>query len=407
MGAVEKTSAIVFLPREGDAPSVMLEPILFDPAALWLCESLKRAGVERFLVVCHHKDPERAAACFPEDTAILTEGKGLEDEFHLFLETPGRVIVVTEPVFLTDRGVERIRQGKAELDEQELAGYEARGDDPGASHCVYELTAAAKEALLAGEPLVSAVRSKGAGYRGHVAVEVTAESLDTYLPRVAQTQSVLRCTDAGARFIDRQSAYIGPRVTVERGTLVLPNVILRGGTTIGRNCQIGPNTMLLDVSVGEGSTVNASQASESAIGAFTTVGPFAYLRPGNTVGDHVRVGDFVELKNAAIGHETKISHLAYLGDCDVGEGSDIGCGTVTVNFDGARKFRTRIGDGAFVGCNTNLVAPVSVGDRAYIAAGSTITRDVPSDSLAIARSQQTVKHNWAKKRRAKQEKEKK
>ncbi len=382
---MEKTSAIVFLPREGDAPSVMLEPILFDPAALWLCESLKRAGVERFLVVCHHKDRERCAACFPEGTVLLTEGKGLEEEFHMFLEMPGRVIVIAEPVFLTDEGVERLTAGTG----------------------AFELTPDARRAVLDGESLLSAVRAEAGAYPEGAAVAVTRESLETELPALARRQGIARLTRAGARFIDPGSVYVGPQVTAQRGTLFLPNVILRGETAIGRGCEIGPNTMLQDVTVGEGSRVNASQASESAIGAFTTVGPFAYLRPGTAVGDHVRVGDFVELKNSTVGDDTKISHLAYLGDCDVGEGSDIGCGTVTVNYDGVKKFRTRIGDGAFVGCNTNLVAPVSVGDRAYVAAGSTITRDVPSDSLAIARSQQTVKNNWAKKRRAKQEKEKK
>ncbi len=378
---MEKTSAIVFLSREGDEPSVMLEPILFDPAALWLCESLKRAGVERFLVVCHHKDRERCAACFPEGTVLLTEGKGLEEEFHMFLETPGRVIVIAEPVFLTDEGVARLTAGDG----------------------AFALTPTARQAVLDGASLLS---QTGACPEG-AAVKVDKASLETELPQLARRQGVARLSRAGARFIDPASVYVGPQVTAQRGALFLPNVILRGETAIGRGCEIGPNTMLQDVTVGEGSRVNASQASECAIGAFTTVGPFAYLRPGTTVGDHVRVGDFVELKNSTVGDDTKISHLAYLGDCDVGEGSDIGCGTVTVNYDGVKKFRTRIGDGAFVGCNTNLVAPVSVGDRAYVAAGSTITRDVPSDSLAIARSQQTVKNNWAKKRRAKQEKDKK
>ncbi len=378
---MEKTSAIVFLPREGDEPSVMLEPILFDPAALWLCESLKRAGVERFLVVCHHKDRERCAAGFPEGTVLLTEGKGLEEEFHMFLETPGRVIVIAEPAFLTDLGVEQLTAGSG----------------------AFELTDADRQAVLAGASLLSAVRPCPEG----AAVAVNRASLETELPQLARRQGVARLTRAGARFIDPESVYVGPQVTAQRGALFLPNVILRGETAIGRNCEIGPNTVLQDVTVGEGSRVNASQAGECTIGAFTTVGPFAYLRPGTAVGDHVRVGDFVELKNSTVGDDTKISHLAYLGDCDVGEGSDIGCGTVTVNFDGVKKFRTRIGDGAFIGCNTNLVAPVSVGDRAYIAAGSTITRDVPSDSLAIARSQQTVKNNWAKKRRAKQDKDKK
>ena len=130
------------------------------------------------------------------------------------------------------------------------------------------------------------------------------------------------------------------------------------------------------------------------------IGPFAYIRPNCHVGENVKVGDFVELKNSTIGAGTKISHLTYVGDSDVGERVNFGCGTVTVNYDGFTKFRTTIGDDAFIGCNTNLVAPVKVGDGAYTAAGSTITDDVPGDSLAIARTRQTVKKQWAAKRRA-------
>lgn len=388
-------SAVVFLPRQDSGPSVMLGSILFDPAALWLCESLKRAGVERFLVVCHHKDRERVAACFPEDALLLTEGAGLEEALRTFLDGAGRTVAVTRPVFLTDLGVTRLAQGVT----QPQAG---ETQEPSG---LCELSPSAAEALRAGEDLSAALQSHAVPYRGPVAVAVDEHGLVHDLPALAQSQGVGRLMAGGVRFIDCRGVYVGPRVTVEPGTLILPNVILQGDTHVGKNCRLGPNALLQDVTVGEGSAVNASQCLSCAIGSFTTVGPFAYLRPGTAVGDHVRVGDFVELKNAAIGHETKISHLAYLGDCDVGEASDIGCGTVTVNFDGARKFRTRIGSEAFIGCNTNLVAPVSVGDGAYVAAGSTITRDVPSGSLAIARSQQTVKHNWAKKRRARQEKD--
>ena len=134
-------------------------------------------------------------------------------------------------------------------------------------------------------------------------------------------------------------------------------------------------------------------------GLGTTVGPFAYVRPHCRVGRDVKVGDFVELKNSTIGDGTKISHLTYVGDTDAGSHINFGCGTVTVNYDGTAKFRTTIGDNAFIGCNTNLVAPVKIGDGAYTAAGSTVTEDVPADSLCIARCPQTIKVQWAAKRR--------
>ena len=135
------------------------------------------------------------------------------------------------------------------------------------------------------------------------------------------------------------------------------------------------------------------------MGDGTKIGPFAYIRPNCRVGRDVKVGDFVELKNSTVGDGTKISHLTYVGDTDAGSRINFGCGTVTVNYDGTAKFRTTIGDGAFIGCNTNLVAPVKIGEGAYTAAGSTITDDVPADSLAIARSSQTIKIQWAAKRR--------
>ena len=140
------------------------------------------------------------------------------------------------------------------------------------------------------------------------------------------------------------------------------------------------------------------------MGDETTVGPFAYIRPHCRIGSGVKVGDFVELKNSTVGNDTKISHLTYVGDSDVGRHVNFGCGTVTVNYDGHTKFRTVIGDDAFIGCNTNLVAPVQVGSGAYTAAGSTITDDVPADSLAIARSSQVNKRQWAAKRKKKERK---
>lgn len=374
------TAAIVFLPREGETPSLMLEDILFDPAAVWLRESLRRLGVERFLVACHKDDRARAAQCFPEDTVFVTTGaSAAREELQIFLlETPDQVMVITEPVFLLD--------GPAPAEGQEG---------------VYLLPQVNRQTVLAGGDLFEELKKLGpAQIPG--AVRVDRESLLETLPALARRQTVRRLWEAGVRFPAPDQVYIAPAVTVGTGTVILPGTILRGDTHIGQGCEIGPNTVLRDTTVGDRTLVNASQGVECSIGSDTTVGPFAYLRPDTTVGSRVRVGDFVELKNSVIGDETKISHLAYLGDCDVGEGSDIGCGTVTVNYDGARKFRTVIGDGAFIGCNTNLVAPVTVGRGAYVAAGSTITRDVPSESLAIARSQQTIKNQWVKKRQNRQ-----
>ena len=215
------------------------------------------------------------------------------------------------------------------------------------------------------------------------------------LGRLCQTMLLDTLQEHGVTVIDRFNTYVDPTCTVGVGTVLLPGTILRGDTHIGENCEIGPNSMIRDSVIGEGTTVNASQVNESTVGCHTTVGPFTYVRPNCTIGDHCRVGDFVEIKNSVIGDGTKVSHLTYVGDSDVGERVNFGCGTVTTNYDGHKKYRCTIGDDVFLGCNTNLIAPVTVADGSYTAAGSTITRDVPADALGIARTRQTNIEGWA------------
>lgn len=397
------SAAIVFLPREGALPSVMLKDILFDPAARWLSESLRRAGVCRFLVACHQEDRAGAEACFPEGTRIVTTGgedaSGALEEF--LKENAGRVAVVTQPVYLDTAAQERLAQGRTDLTAQERGEFVRQGAE--IKGCgVFELTQEGREAILGGAELSNALAAHGREYRGlGPSCRVTREGLLGPLQGAARMETVLRLQAGGVQMVDPMAVYAGPQVEVGRGTVLLPGVILRGETVIGENCQIGPNSLIRDSQIGRGVTVNSSQVNESVIEDDTTVGPFAYVRPNTHVGPGCRVGDFVELKNSTIGAGTKISHLTYVGDSDVGSHINFGCGTVTVNYDGSKKFRTKIGDGAFIGCNANLVAPVEIGEGAYIAAGSTITKDVPADSLAIARSLQTVKNQWAKKRRGK------
>jgi bifunctional UDP-N-acetylglucosamine pyrophosphorylase/glucosamine-1-phosphate N-acetyltransferase len=203
----------------------------------------------------------------------------------------------------------------------------------------------------------------------------------------------------GVTMIDPDAVYIDAGVKVGRDTVIYPNVTLEGAAVIDEEVILYPGSRIADSFIGRGTTVQNSVVLESHVGEHTTVGPYAYLRPGSEVGSHCRVGDFVEVKNAQIKDGAKVSHLTYVGDGEIGEKSNIGCGTVFVNYDGKKKYRTVVGKGVFVGCNTNLVAPVTVGDGAYIAAGSTVTEDVEADALCIARSRQVVKPGWAKKRR--------
>ena len=199
-----------------------------------------------------------------------------------------------------------------------------------------------------------------------------------------------------------ESIYIEDGVEIGTDTEICPNVTLKSGTKIGSGCVIGTGSVLDKAVIGDNVDILSSVILSSEVGSDTHVGPFAYIRPNCRVGSDVKVGDFVELKNSTIDDSTKISHLTYIGDTDVGKGVNFGCGTVTVNYDGRKKYRSSIGDHAFIGCNTNLVSPVNVGEGAYIAAGSTITDDIPENNLSIARARQInkqVSDEWLAKRR--------
>ncbi len=201
----------------------------------------------------------------------------------------------------------------------------------------------------------------------------------------------------GVTLIDPENTYIDAKTKIGRDTVIYPGVILED-SEIGEDAVLYQGSRIHKSKIGDGCTVQNSVVLESDVGAGTTVGPYAYLRPGTQIGEGCRIGDFVEVKNSKIGAGTKVPHLSYVGDADLGEKINIGCGTVFVNYDGKRKFRSTVRGGAFIGCNTNLISPVEVGEGAYIAAGSTITKDVPPHSLAIARSRQIVRTDWKDKR---------
>ena len=350
---------------------LMLETVLFCPVLGWMGRQMKADGVRRFFVLCPQEYAVEAAGCFDEGDDVIISGD--KTELLEFLREDGPVAVFP------------CAQVPVEL--------------PGGSGYAYTTRASVLCDAWGGET------NNGVP---------DAEKLPgwTAVDRRNLSETELACRDIlvrrhmeqGVRFLDPGAVYVDPRVTIGHGTFVLPGTILQGETVIGKDCQIGPNAMIRDCSVGDKTEVNASQMTESVVGSHTTVGPFAYLRPNSRVGDHVKVGDFVEVKNSVIGNGTKISHLTYVGDSDVGERVNFGCGTVTTNYDGHRKYRCTIGNDAFLGCNTNLVAPVTVGEGAYTAAGSTITKDVPADALALARAPQTVKEGWAARRRRMYEK---
>jgi bifunctional UDP-N-acetylglucosamine pyrophosphorylase/glucosamine-1-phosphate N-acetyltransferase len=201
-------------------------------------------------------------------------------------------------------------------------------------------------------------------------------------------------------FVDPKSCFIDASVTIAPGAHVGPNVQLRGATCIASGAVIEGTAIIKDSTIGEKAIIKlGSHVESSVIGKESSVGPFAHVRPGSNVGEHCRIGNFVETKNTTLHDGAKASHLTYLGDCVVGKDTNIGAGTITCNYDGYKKAQTTIGAGVFIGSNSALVAPVTIGDGALIAAGSVITRDVPADALGIGRAKQENKEGWAKLRR--------
>ncbi len=210
--------------------------------------------------------------------------------------------------------------------------------------------------------------------------------------KIKENQKILQAlSDGGVEFLSLDGVVIESSVKVGRGTVIYPNVILKGDTVIGENCVITHGSLIENCVIGNGTVINASQCYNSKIGNEVKIGPFSHIRPDCVIADHVKIGDFVEVKNSVLDVGVSVSHLTYVGDSDIGKNVNFGCGCVTVNYDGVHKARCTVGDNAFIGCNTNLIAPVRVGDNTFIAAGSTITDEVPDEGFAIARARQVNK----------------
>ena len=222
--------------------------------------------------------------------------------------------------------------------------------------------------------------------------------------KILRERTLRRAMREGATIIDPASTYIEAGVTIGADSVIRPNTHLRGETHIGSDCVIGPDCEIADSIIGDGSTVRYAVLDHAECGAKANIGPYTYLRPGTRLAEGVKVGGFCEVKNSQVGKGSKIPHLSYIGDTDIGSGVNIGCGSITCNYDGYDKFRTQIGDNVFVGSNVSMVAPVHIAPNSFIAAGSTVTQDVPEDALAVARSRQSNIEGWAIKNREKHQK---
>lgn len=196
--------------------------------------------------------------------------------------------------------------------------------------------------------------------------------------------------------IEKYNIYISKESVVNEGAIILFNSVILGESVIEKGAIIGPNSVVVNSKIGEDTEIISSYIMNSMVGKNTVVGPFSHLRENVIIGDDCRIGNFVEIKKSVVKDKSKASHLAYIGDSEIGYNCNFGCGSITVNYDGINKHKTTIGDNVFIGCNTNLVAPLSVYNNSFIACGSTITSDVPENTLAIARSRQLNKIDYYK-----------
>lgn len=377
-------SAVLFLLddtyRTGSETPLMLHRVLGVPLLKWLTEALYRAEVTRFFLVCAPTLTEAASACFPKEAALMTApDENPSDRLHVFLSTAEEeeesVLVVTGPVIY-------------------LPFH--RGSAAGGSNACMVSRRALMEALDETAPIGHFLRRAGdpcTGEEGFCDLQ-SPEQLPAFQPLL--NRDYLRVLSrSGVEIWDWNSTWVQPGIQVGIGTTLLPGTILEGDTAVGYGCVIGPHTRITDSAVGNHCTVEQSRLNGVRVAANAQVGPFANLRPGTVLEPGAKAGSFVELKNTSLGAGAQVPHLSYLGDTAVGERANLGCGAVTANFDRVEKHPTVIGEDAFVGCNTTLVAPVTVGSGAYVGAGSVITEDVPAQALAISRPKEQIRKEWA------------
>lgn len=432
----------------------VLHPVCGKPMVGHVLDTVKATGCQRTVVVVGH-GAEKVKAYIGEDAEYVLQetqlgtGHAVKQAKDLLGSEQGTTIVICgdTPLVTTEtlQGLMALHEGQAAAATiltavmEQPAGYGRiiRGEDGGVQKIVEQKDCTPEEAavneintgtycfdnakLFAAlekvtntnnqqeyylTDVIGILRAQGdivLGYQAHDAAEsigvndrLALSEAEEFMRQRINKNHMLN----GVTIIDPASTYIGADVVIGADTVLYPGSTLKGKTVIGEDCVIGPSSEIEDCVIMDGASVKQSVLCQAEVGARTTVGPFAYLRPGAVLGEEVKVGDFVEIKNAIIGDGSKVSHLSYIGDAEVGRNVNIGCGAITANYDGYNKAKTTIEDDAFIGSNVNLIAPVTVGKGAFVVAGSTITRSVSENDLAVARVRQENKPGYAEKIRA-------
>ena len=346
-------------------------------------------------LLAHHR---QSSACISILTAQMSDPTG----YGRIIRGPDGVerIIEEKDASATERQVKEINTGIYIFRSPEVFGLLRQLDNSNAQGEYYltDVVVAARQAGERVEALSAANAEEAMGINDRVQL---AQAATLMRQRINERQQ-----RAGVTLIDPRTTYIDPDVVIGADTLVHPGVHLRGKTTIGSGCEIEPGVIVTDCTIGDRVHLKpGSVLSESMIGEACIVGPMAHLRPGTVLAGSNKIGNFVETKKAVIGEKSQASHLTYIGDAVLGKNVNIGCGTITCNYDGVNKYQTTIEDDVFVGSDTQFVAPVTIGRGSLIAAGSTITMDVPADALAIARTEQKNIAGWAERNRMKRQKQ--
>ncbi len=366
-------AALILVPE--DKGSIWSEDLLFQPLLRVVSWTLMRADVDTVIFDGPEEFRALITAVFPEDKVVTSDGiAGWEVD---------RTIALPAPAFIPIDSARSLLETADTLGTVRLA----RNGETIAYAAPGLLTA---DDILNADDSESCVMDADDGcilIDDYEALSIAEERANALVCR--------RLQRSGVRIVRPSTVSIGAYSIVERGATILPGSIIRHGSVIHSGAVIGPNAVIDNSEIMSGAVINASQVYSSTVGENTTVGPFAHIRPECDIGANCRIGAYVEVKKSNIGDGTKSAHLTFIGDADVGKNVNFGCGTITSNYDGLKKHRTTIEDEAFIGCNSNLIAPVKIGKGAYTAAGATVTKDVPPMSLAIGRPEMVIKEGWA------------
>lgn len=420
---MQKAAAIVYSAgcdfMHNNSPKALRE-VVFRPMIDWVNEALDSAGIDDRLYVI--TEGEESLSGYTGESPIVIREKesghpALAAKDWIFEHSEANILLISAEAVFTDPEVLKAALERHVSQNEKLTiiasgGRAALMKELGTSafwvkpdflseiceKCDKEdkngehfLVGAMK--ILSDEKLVA-----GTHIAGKAEINMRANNPSELLTLNAAARTIVfkKLCAEGVEFICLDGIIIEPSVKIGAGTKILPGTIIKGKTEIGENCVIGPNSFIEDSKIGEGSEVNSTQIRSSVLEKNVKIGPWSQVRPGCVIHEGCKIGDYVEIKNSEVGARTAVAHLTYIGDATVGEAVNFGCGCCIANYDGQHKHRTVIGDHAFLGCNTNLVAPVELSDFAYTAAGTTVTKDVPEYALAVGRAKQQNIEGWVK-----------